>query len=311
MATQWYFQTGAVEGGPVAFRELIELVRSGTLTETDRVRSSWKSEWQPAASVVGLFYMASRSPEEMSRLNATSEPAAATIAAEPNNEDAEKDAAKSADDRPGWMKRLLEIGDTHEPTPAGLPIPGRPHTEPPAEVDARPAVRPGIRKVEASASVATKTLAPEFEVYAAAPVAGAGSAWSNAVDSALISVDARQSGTSEKTSPSGVGRLFSRIGQMICRSDAAKARLRIGFRVVCAIVCAALVANAIENWSRQQDLRFPDRKPPPGYKAIGRYYFPVVGRCKRRNYLYLISGLTLAIAAGAWFAAGWVESRTD
>ena len=74
MATQWYFQASGQEGGPVAFRELIELVRSGTLTEADLVRSSWKTEWQPANSVVGLFYMAGRSPEELTRLNATPRP---------------------------------------------------------------------------------------------------------------------------------------------------------------------------------------------------------------------------------------------
>jgi len=311
MATQWYFQARGAEGGPVAFRELIELVRTGTLTDADLVRSSWKTDWQPAASVVGLFYMAGRSPEEISRLNAAPEPAAATIAAEPSNEEAEQDADGAADDRPGWMKRMLEIGDLREPAPAGLPVPDRPRAEPSPDVDSSPAVRQRVTNVKASAAVATRTLAPEFEVYAAVPAAGAGNAWSSAVDSALVAVDARQAGTGEKTSPGRVGRLFNRIGQMIPRSDAAMARLRLGFRVVCAIVCASLVANAVENWSRQEALRFPNYKPRPGQKATRPYYFPIVGRCKRRNYLYLISGLTLATATAAYSVAKWLESRAD
>src|SRR5262245_12796459 len=102
MATQWYFQAGGEENGPVAFRELIELVRSGTLTEADLVRSSWKAEWQPAASVVGLLYMAGRSPEELTRLNATGdpEPALEEIAAAPGNDVATKGADEAADNRP-------------------------------------------------------------------------------------------------------------------------------------------------------------------------------------------------------------------
>src|SRR6266478_2157171 len=105
MATQWYYLGAGEERGPVAFRELIELVRSGTVTETDLVRSSWMADWQRAYSVVGLFHMAGRSPEELAQANA---PPMESIVAEAPADVAALDA-DDATDRPGWTMRLSSV----------------------------------------------------------------------------------------------------------------------------------------------------------------------------------------------------------
>jgi hypothetical protein len=318
MATQWYFQSGGEERGPVPFRQLMGLVQAGSLTESDLVRSSWKTEWQPANSVVGLFYMAGRSAEELARLSAASdaEPAAESAAAGSSDEVAIQGDGETADDRAAWMERLDEITVFREAKPGDDPgvdrrVAERLGDKPrPAEVSGS-AGDQLIVEADVSTAVVGGPRAPMIAMSTAVTTSRAESAWSSSVDSALVAVDARQAGAGEITSPGRVVRLLDRIGRIVPRSDRAKAQLRIGFRIVCAIICAALVANAVENYSRREDLRFPDYKPPPGYKAIGRYYFPVVGKCKRRNYLYLISGLTLATAAGAYFAAAWLESRAD
>ena len=60
MASEWYYRLGDREMGPIAYRELIQLVRDGTVREEDLVRGEWPSDWQRADSVVGLFHMAHR-----------------------------------------------------------------------------------------------------------------------------------------------------------------------------------------------------------------------------------------------------------
>lgn len=62
MASQWYLRLGEEELGPIPYPELIELVRQGTVGESDLVRREWPGDWQRADSVVGLFYMARREP---------------------------------------------------------------------------------------------------------------------------------------------------------------------------------------------------------------------------------------------------------
>lgn len=60
MATRWYYEAFGLELGPVSFRELVELVRSGRLTEDDLVRANYMPGWERAVEVVGLFHMAHR-----------------------------------------------------------------------------------------------------------------------------------------------------------------------------------------------------------------------------------------------------------
>lgn len=62
MAALWFYKTPYEEGGPVTFRELVELVRAGRLREEDRVRAAVSEQWRPARDVVGLFYTAGSPP---------------------------------------------------------------------------------------------------------------------------------------------------------------------------------------------------------------------------------------------------------
>ncbi len=60
MATRYQYRLFDAELGPVAFRDLVRLVRDGTLGAGDLVKADWEQEWHPAAEVVGLFHMAGR-----------------------------------------------------------------------------------------------------------------------------------------------------------------------------------------------------------------------------------------------------------
>jgi len=72
MASRWFYRVFDQEMGPVAFQDLAELVRAGTLTEEDRVRREFSDDWIPAREVIGLFRasqgqaVASESPERES-----------------------------------------------------------------------------------------------------------------------------------------------------------------------------------------------------------------------------------------------------
>lgn len=105
MASKWYIKSNQNEIGPKEFSELVELVRSEDLTETDLVRSEWNNEWQRADKVVGLFYMARKSSGTV------------TVAAPPPDDPPEskpdESLAQASDDvevpQPGWMRRLLYL----------------------------------------------------------------------------------------------------------------------------------------------------------------------------------------------------------
>jgi hypothetical protein len=55
MASRWFYRLGDQEWGPVAFHDLAALVRTGRLTENDRVRRDVSQEWTAASEVIGLF----------------------------------------------------------------------------------------------------------------------------------------------------------------------------------------------------------------------------------------------------------------
>jgi len=60
MASQWYCKVLGQEVGPVGFRDMIEMVRSGTLKEDDQVRRKETTEWIHARDVIGLFRTAQK-----------------------------------------------------------------------------------------------------------------------------------------------------------------------------------------------------------------------------------------------------------
>lgn len=61
MASQWYCQVLGEELGPVPWPDLVDMVRSGTISRTDLVRRESSGAWEPAEKVVGLFRAARES----------------------------------------------------------------------------------------------------------------------------------------------------------------------------------------------------------------------------------------------------------
>jgi hypothetical protein len=55
MASRWFCRVFGQEVGPLGFEDLVEMVRSGTLTDGDRVRGEFSEDWIPAREVTGLF----------------------------------------------------------------------------------------------------------------------------------------------------------------------------------------------------------------------------------------------------------------
>ena len=58
MASQWYCQVLGEELGPLPWPDLVEMVRSGTVSRSDLVRREASGPWEPAEKVVGLFLAA-------------------------------------------------------------------------------------------------------------------------------------------------------------------------------------------------------------------------------------------------------------
>ncbi len=108
MATQWRYRRDGVELGPVAFHDLVHLVRGESLSPDDLVREDWNEEWRPAALAIGLFHMAGRQDlvdrweAEQETLRLAAEAAAARARGEPSDE-------LTAEDEPAWQRRLREV----------------------------------------------------------------------------------------------------------------------------------------------------------------------------------------------------------
>ena len=62
MASRWFCKVLGQEMGPVDFREMVEMARSGTLKEDDPVRREGATGWTRAGDVIGLFRAAAREP---------------------------------------------------------------------------------------------------------------------------------------------------------------------------------------------------------------------------------------------------------
>ena len=55
MASQWYCQVLGEQMGPLSWSDLVDLVRLGTVGESDLVRREGQTAWEPAEKVIGLF----------------------------------------------------------------------------------------------------------------------------------------------------------------------------------------------------------------------------------------------------------------
>jgi len=122
VAADYFYRSASETGGPVAFRDLVRLVREGRLTADDEVLPEWEVAWKPAASLVGLFYMAGRADllaewEAEQRL-ATSEselltkngsaPAVEQIPGSGSEIEFDEILA-AAEEAPSWRRRLHEV----------------------------------------------------------------------------------------------------------------------------------------------------------------------------------------------------------
>ncbi len=109
MATHYQYRLFDAEFGPVAFRELVRLVRDGTLGVDDLVKADWEQEWRPAAEVVGLFHMAGRADVlelwEAERANCAQEAGDSATLDEVLNQ-AE---VLSDEEIPAWQRRWAQV----------------------------------------------------------------------------------------------------------------------------------------------------------------------------------------------------------
>ena len=315
MASQYFIQRGGEESGPFGFRDLVTFVREGKLVYSDPVRFSWTTEWQRADSLVGLFYMARKPPDDLSRLDALPAPAI-PIEPIPALPDESADIA-AVEDRPGWIMRLIDVGGFRRKKSAESSMPGpvsATSSETTAACSSLPegsSPDPQFGGGEAAYSRTAAAHPYEEQPAEIAAFFNQGSPaqknlWSSAFKDALASVPAR-GGKSAKSRPSRFRKMFSGLVRVIPRGEEGQSLLRNGFRIVCAIVCANLVAWAVDSWSAQEGLRFPSRDA----QASSLHHFPVVGTCGSGEYLFLMFDLMLAAGVAAWFAAGWLESRAE
>lgn len=105
MSTLYRYRLRDTEHGPVSFRELVRLVRDGTISTDDPVIADWQDEWHPAAEVVGLFHMAGRQDvlekweaERRAREGLSEDDAEATEPSGPVDPD-----------EPSWQRRYREV----------------------------------------------------------------------------------------------------------------------------------------------------------------------------------------------------------
>ncbi len=273
MATQWYFELGDDEMGPVSFQDLVDLVRAGVLSEDAMVRASWKTTAQRANSVIGLIYMAQRPA-------ATPDAPAAVSSPEPVAAAPDQPADGIEPPRPEWLERLLEMGPALHVTHAETYV-TQPDTEPnstgvaddpfsdtsiPPEPDAdQPSVADDLAARNLTAS-------------------GNSSAWTSTMEAALSQVDSRRPTTTQRRR----GRLWqacAAMGSVLRQAAQSREFIAQAFRIGSAIVVANLAAFGIDSWSQRQALRFPTR---PGQTQAATSEFPLIGKCSSTEYTVLV-----------------------
>ena len=190
MASQYFIQREDHETGPFDFRELIVFVREGKLVDADRVRSSWTTQWQRADSLVGLFHMAQRAPEQSPPPADLPPP----LASEPiPAQQDEPVAIPEIFDRPGWVMRLMQVSGFYGKKPAEIPILG-PNSITPFEASGEAASQVGSN--EPGSSPAPGRIPNEGQPGQIAAFSNLGapaesSLWSSTVEEAMAAVNAR------------------------------------------------------------------------------------------------------------------------
>lgn len=108
MATTYQYRLFDSEFGPVGFRDLVALVRDGTLSTDDLVKADWEDDWHPAAEVVGLFHMAGRQ-DVLEKWEAERRSRETAAAAGDLDEMLSQAEAIEDDQEPAWKKRWQQV----------------------------------------------------------------------------------------------------------------------------------------------------------------------------------------------------------
>jgi hypothetical protein len=326
MASQYFIQREDQETGPFGFKELVVFVRDGKLVHSDRVRFSWTTEWQRADSLVGLFHMAQKAPELLTPPADLRPP----LANEPIPAEQEGQVTiPEIVERPGWVMRLMQVSGFRSKRPAEIPILG-PASATPSETSPLDAPHVGSDEPASSragARIPNEGQPAEIAAFFNQDAPAESNLWSSTIEAALAGADARaRSGKRH-------GRwrtLYNRVGRRIHRIADSKSPVRVGLRLVLAIVCATSVSLGVESWSSQEVSRVdrrtflherqiaagirerPETQSDRSAESVAnrlRHRFPLVGECDGGTYLFLIFDLALATGAAVYFVASRVESR--
>ncbi|QDV50452.1 DUF4339 domain-containing protein [Gimesia fumaroli] len=82
--------------------------------------------------------------------------------------------------------------------------------------------------------------------------------------------------------------------------------LRFGYKLGAAVVTASLTVLYLLNWSEQQSMIFPSRKP-----TEAKLVFPIMGECSEFGYWMYFVDVVIFVAVLTYFAAWWLESHAD
>lgn len=82
--------------------------------------------------------------------------------------------------------------------------------------------------------------------------------------------------------------------------------LRLGFKLVSAVIAANITTFFLLNWSEKQNMIFPSRKP-----IETKLFFPLFGECSSFIYWMFFVDTVIFVAVLTYFAAWWLETHAD
>lgn len=82
--------------------------------------------------------------------------------------------------------------------------------------------------------------------------------------------------------------------------------LRLGFKLVSAVIAANITTFFLLNWSEKQNMIFPSRKP-----IETKLFFPLLGECSNFTYWMFFVDTVIFVAVLTYFAAWWLETHAD
>ncbi|HAH45713.1 MAG TPA: hypothetical protein DCM07_12825, partial [Planctomycetaceae bacterium] len=82
--------------------------------------------------------------------------------------------------------------------------------------------------------------------------------------------------------------------------------LRLGYKLGATIATASITVFCLLNWSEQQNMIFPSRKP-----IEAKLIFPFMGECSQFSYWMYFVDVVIFVAVLTYFAAWWLETHAD